>query len=355
MVPPGRLFANGVAAESYPRPPCNRIYMRRIGTHKDGSAAQRFCDYLTTLSIDAVADGDGTDWDIWIRNEEDVPRARTEWDAFQESPESAKYQVDEAVKRIRDEKVAEHQAQIAKHQKQSPARPERQSQPLGQASFAGAKQQTFPVTIGIIIVSVIASLTSHFAQPRAAREPGRITLEQRTFDSLSFVDPTAYAVTGDPYISIKEGQWWRFITPMFLHGDELHLAFNMLWIFFLGSTIERVQGSLFLVLVVVVTQAAGMLLQVMLPQTNALLPALTGSPFAIGASGAVYGLFGYLWIRPTLDPRYPVHLVPMNVIVMLAWLVICMTPAVENVANGAHIGGLVAGICVAIIGFLAQR
>jgi GlpG protein len=64
----------------------------------------------------------------------------------------------------------------------------------------------------------------------------------------------------------------------------------------------------------------------------------------------VYGLFGFLWLRPWIDPSYPVVLVPMNVAMMLGWLVLCLTPMGQNVANGAHLGGLVSGIAMALIG-----
>jgi GlpG protein len=226
---------------------------------------------------------------------------------------------------------------------------------MGPLTGATVKQQSIPVTIGIILISIVVSFTSHFGNPRGSRVPGKMTLEQQTYYGLSFVDWRDYQVSEDPFASIKKGQIWRFVTPMFLHGDEFHLAFNMLWVFFLGSAIERLHGSLFLVLLTLGTQVAGMMLQVLLPDANWMPEALHGSPFAIGASGAVYGLFGFLWIRPLLDPDYPIHLVPMNVALMLGWLVICMTPLIPNVANGAHLGGLFAGMLAAMAGHAMRR
>ena len=138
---------------------------------------------------------------------------------------------------------------------------------------------------------------------------------------------------------------------MFLHGDTMHLAFNMLMLYFLGSVIERLHGSLFFAILVVVTHVAGMLLQVSLPGAEslpAILERLAGTPFAIGASGAVYGLFGFLWIRPTIDPTYPIRMDSRNVMIMLGWLVFCMLPVLNlGVANGAHLGGLIAGMLIA--------
>jgi GlpG protein len=56
-----------------------------------------------------------------------------------------------------------------------------------------------------------------------------------------------------------------------------------------------------------------------------------------------------------VDPSYPIHMVPMNVVLMLGWLVACMTPLIPNVANGAHLGGLLAGMLAALVGRAIRR
>jgi GlpG protein len=344
--------------------------MRRIGTLQDSTQARHFCDYLVTLSIDAAVDSDGEGqdacWDIWIRDEKDVERARQAFTQFKESPKDSKFQVGAEASRIRDERVADQQRRESIQREAQRSMP-RQSSPLGSEIDAPVKQRGIPVTIAIIAISVVVSFTSHFGDPRGSRVPGKTTLEEKTYYGLSFVDWREYRKDGDPFASIRQGQVWRLVTPMFLHGDEFHLAFNMLWIFFLGSAIERLHGSLFFGLLTMGTQIAGMMLQVMLPGSEVLADffqgtpfeflseTLSGSPFAIGASGAVYGLFGFLWIRPMVDRSYPIHLVPMNVILMLGWLVACMTPLVENVANGAHLGGLLAGVAVGYFGYFIRR
>ena len=142
---------------------------------------------------------------------------------------------------------------------------------------------------------------------------------------------------------------------MFLHGSIFHLLFNMLWIFYFGSVIERLHGSLFFLVLTMCAQIAGMMLQVSLPVTDALPETLHGSPFAVGASGAVYGLFGYLWVRPAVDASYPIRLLPTQIMLMLGWLVLCMTPLIPNVANGGHLGGLFAGMLAAMVIQLIRR
>ena len=93
--------------------------MRRIGTLEDGSEARKFCDYLLTLDIDAAVDGgDGqpaAPWEIWIRNEEDVDRARIEWSKFQQAPNSPQYNVETKVAKIRDQKVDDQRRRLEQH------------------------------------------------------------------------------------------------------------------------------------------------------------------------------------------------------------------------------------------------
>lgn len=336
--------------------------MRRIGTLADGSLARRFCDYLVTLSIDATTDSDhepgdkepGRVWNIWIRDETDVDKARLEFVAFEESPNSDRYQVEDEVNRIRNDRIEEQQRRIKRQREMVRAMPSDRG--AGDLTGASVRQQSIPVTIGIIAIAVVASFSSEFGGRPGSRVEKNPTFAQQTYLGLSFVDQRDYVeAKGDPFASVRKGEVWRFVTPMFLHGDTFHLAFNMLWIFFLGSAIERLHGSLFFLLLTMSTQIAGMMLQVMLPAADFLPAALHGSPFAIGASGAVYGLFGYLWIRPMVDPGYPIHMVPMNVVLMLGWLVACMTPLIPGVANGAHLGGLLAGMLAALVAGLAIR
>lgn len=323
--------------------------MRRIGTLSDGSLAKRFCDYLLTLDVDATADsddGDPPEWNVWIRDEQHVDTARAEFSAFADAPEAEKYKVEKAVTRIRDERIAEEQKRLKQQRELVRSMPTQGGS--GPLSGASIRQQSIPITIAIIVLSVIASFATNFSRPRS--RGGEATLEQKAYFALSITDRRAYAESGDPYEMIKRGEVWRFITPMFMHGDPMHLAFNMLWIFFLGSSIERLQGSLFFAALALGTHFIGINAHVLMSQMDFLPPALSGSPFAVGASGAVFGLFGYLWVRPSVDPAYPIRLVPMNIALMLGWLVLCMTPLIPNVANGAHLGGLFAGMAAAMIG-----
>jgi GlpG protein len=335
--------------------------MRRIGNLPDRTQAQRFCDYLMTLAIESSAEQNsseqGSAWDIWIRDETDVQRARDEFAVFVAAPDDQKYQVAEQASRIREERVADHQRRL-KNQTDYGKKMTSRTAMSGPLAGVTVRQQNIPVTIGIIIVSVLVSFSSGFSRPRPSPKANEYSLEQKLHFELQFVDRREYVKTGDPFASVKHGEVWRLVTPTFMHGSTFHLAFNMIMLFFFGSAIERLHGSLFMGLLVLVTGAAGTLLQVMLPDPDSLpafLVGLSGTPFAIGASGAVYGLFGFLLMRPVIDPAYPIRMVPINVAIMLGFLVFCMTPMVQGIANGAHLGGLIAGMLAALVAFGHRR
>jgi GlpG protein len=339
--------------------------MRRIGTLETSQQARKLLGYLQSESVDAMIDlvddsqADGA-WNLWIRDEIDVDEAKAAYQEFLRAPASTKFDVPPA-ELPSPSNPGFARARQAERQRENDrmksARRQAASRDLNQLDMPVsdvARQQSIPVVIGIIVISVVMSLATNFSKPRGNRL-GTETLEQKIYRSTSFVDRELYLTEGeDSFASVRKGEVWRFVTPMFLHGDEFHLAFNMLWIFFLGSVIEKLHGSLFFALLVILTQLGGMALQVGLPAEDWVPKSLHGSPFVVGASGAVYGLFGFLLVRPWVDRRYPINLVPINVVLMIAMLVAGILEFVPNVANGAHLGGLAAGLILGAIPFFGR-
>ena len=139
-----------------------------------------------------------------------------------------------------------------------------------------------------------------------------------------------------------DGQYWRLITPAFLHFGWLHIVFNCLWLWDLGRRVEQVMGHLnmfmlFLVIAVV---------------SNASQFEFGGGGLFGGMSGVVYGLLGFSWIAPQLQPAWPIQPPKAIMIFMVGWLVVCMSGMVEvlgfgAIANAAHLGGL---LCGAVVG-----
>jgi GlpG protein len=146
------------------------------------------------------------------------------------------------------------------------------------------------------------------------------------------------------------GQYWRLVTPAFLHFSWLHIAFNCLWLWELGNRVERVMGpgnliGLFLVIAVVSNTSQH----------------LFGGPALFGGmSGVVYGLLGFSWVGARLQPAWSFSPSKPVMILMLVWLAVCIAGAVEGlgfgaVANAAHVGGLAAGAVLGAVFGLVSR
>ncbi|ANH97954.1 rhomboid family intramembrane serine protease [Pseudomonas koreensis] len=150
--------------------------------------------------------------------------------------------------------------------------------------------------------------------------------------------------------SLAAGQWWRLFTPMLLHFGILHLAMNGMWYWELGRRIESRQGSINLL---------GLTLLFGLVSNYAQF-AWSGPSLFGGLSGVLYGLLGHCWIFQLLAPN-PAYRLPRGVLVMmLVWLVICMSGLVSmigfgQIANAAHVSGLLIGCFTGLLGGLYNR
>jgi len=139
-------------------------------------------------------------------------------------------------------------------------------------------------------------------------------------------------------------QYWRFVTPVFLHFSWLHIAFNCLWLWDLGTRLEQVAGrvNMFLLFLVIAMVS------------NTAQDVFGAQGLFGGMSGVVYGLLGFSWVAPLFQPKWRIQ--PSNALMafMVGWLLLCATGLVEKVglgaiANAAHFGGLA---CGAVLGVL---
>ena len=128
---------------------------------------------------------------------------------------------------------------------------------------------------------------------------------------------------------VARGELWRVVSSGFLHGSPLHLLFNMLVLFQLGSAIEvrlgRARFAALYVLSLVGGSIGALLLQ---PPTTA----------ALGASGAVFGLMGAAVVLPRRG-RSPIEASIGGLLVIN----LVITFAIPNISIGGHLGGLAAG------------
>ena len=135
--------------------------------------------------------------------------------------------------------------------------------------------------------------------------------------------------------AIDAGQYWRFLTPIMLHGGLLHLGFNSYALYALGPETERIYGSGRFFAIYVLAGLAGS------------IASYVRSPsLSIGASGAIFGLIGalaaFFYSARSLIGAEASRQQVQQLIAMAA-INIVLGFAVEAIDNAAHIGGLVAG------------
>ena len=225
--------------------------------------------------------------------------------------------------------------------------------PRGRGISSFSYWKTAPATVVIVTISILITLLMYLP---ATRE---ILLRW-----LTFTDPWAaekwqhfYSADGGWANNFQiqfsllgsmlaQGQWWRLITPIFLHFSLLHIAFNAAMFLFFGQRIESRHGRktfLFLTLVFALF--------------SNLVQYFSGSIVDMfgGLSGIIYGFIGYCWIR-SKDMHDGYNVPPGIYVFMVIWLIVGYLGVLNGLglgalANGAHAGGLIAGM---IAGFLSS-
>lgn len=284
--------------------------MRLVGKLDDEDQARTFSDYLTQLEIDnqVALEPDGV-CEIWIISEDDVKHAEQLLAKFLETPGSEEYKdVSGKAKKVRRERQKE----------------ERRRGPevdVRTKVFGRKNAPQGSLTLFLIIVSVVVALFSGLG---------------KNYQFLSNLYITNIDGAGVYHLGLPEilsGQFWRLITPIFIHFGPIHLLFNMLWLKDLGSMIEDRKGVWFLGIFVVVNAVAGNLFQYLILD-----------PGFGGMSGVIYGLLGYAWMKSKYDPNAQIYLHKTTVVMMIGWFFLCLTGLMGPIANGAHGAGLVIGV-----------
>jgi rhomboid protease GluP len=143
--------------------------------------------------------------------------------------------------------------------------------------------------------------------------------------------------------SIIEGEWWRIITSMFLHIGLLHLFMNMLAVYYLGSIVERIYGSLRFLFIYFLAGIGGGLASFAFSMN-----------VSAGASGALFGLFGALLYFGTIHKQIFLQTMGKGVLLVIAINVV-FGFTVPQIDNAAHLGGLLAGFIASAIIHLPKK
>jgi membrane associated rhomboid family serine protease len=187
-----------------------------------------------------------------------------------------------------------------------------------QRYFARSRGDGPRITLTLVIIAVtsIVSLTALLTEPAT---------HDAIFELLQ-LDKQAVA----------HGEYWRLWSVTLLHLDYLHLGFNMYALYLAGTIVERWYGSLRFLAFYLACAAAGSTASFVFGEGN----------LAVGASGAVFGLFGVLLAAGRI--HHPVDRQSRGIVSRLMFLVIANIvlgfASGGSIDNAAHLGGLAAGL-----------
>jgi rhomboid protease GluP len=143
--------------------------------------------------------------------------------------------------------------------------------------------------------------------------------------------------------AVDRGEWWRLVTAAFLHGGLLHIAFNMFALFQVGMYLEALVGGPSLLVIYLVSMLG----------SGFSVYKFAYNDVTVGASGAIFGIFGALVaIGLSIGPRGR-SLVMQTLPIIGINLVIGFS--VPNISNAAHIGGLVSGFAAGFVLLTIRR
>lgn len=134
------------------------------------------------------------------------------------------------------------------------------------------------------------------------------------------------------YEVVKDGEYYRLLTCIFMHANVYHIFFNMYALYNIGKQIEKYYGKIKYLLIYLGSGIIG-----------SLFSATLTNNVSVGASGAIFGLFGAMVYfgykyRTTLDGFLRSGIIPIILINLLLGFII------PNVDVSAHIGGLLGGL-----------
>ena len=198
------------------------------------------------------------------------------------------------------------------------------SAPDGRARVVYARQtigrptaQTSPVSFAIMGITV-AIFVAGFLSPE---------IDRWLLENLALVN-----------FLVADGEWYRIFTAALLHGGLMHVFFNMYALYLFGPRLEQQVGS-----------AAFAALYVASAGVGSAVSYLFGPPLqvSVGASGAIFGLFG-AWLFVAWRMRTtPGGRAMFNQLFVLLAINLALPLLVRGIDWRAHVGGLLAGIGIA--------
>lgn len=210
-----------------------------------------------------------------------------------------------------------------------------------------------PAAVGVQCVDCVATASNEATHARSVERRLNakpvvtytlIALCVVSFVLQQFVDGWTSALTFAPFLG--ESEPWRFVTAGFVHGGIMHLALNMWCLWFVGVFLEPRIGKARFIALYLLSCIGGSVAVLWLATPVPYLEAITTGPVSwyqgtVGASGAVFGLFGAVALalkRWGGDPRSMLTVIGLNLVIGFV---------VQGISWQAHVGGLVTGVVLA--------
>ncbi len=356
---------------------------------------------------------------IWIVNEDHIEQAKKEFQTFLQDPENNRFQVKTALETpsLFSSTPSVSASQAYSSSEESSSKPTYQQTPHWAPNNPSPPQKIKPVTLYILMACVWIFIWSWMSAPDIDQEkipknlpflPFYVSSIYKTlaYDyprSNEIVDeliekygvealgqkqmPTgAYPLIQEynqspswnglyPYLisflkneplpqkaplfeKIGQNEYWRSVTPIFLHGNLIHLLFNGMWILVLGIQIEeRIKVLRYLLLIVI---------SAIISNTAQYL---VSGPNFIGISGVVCALLAFIWVREKKAPwegyRIPSSTFKMVLLFVLGMVVLQTISFVSDIyfnsafnpgiANTAHLAGGLTGYMMAKVPLFRKR
>ncbi|MBM3848528.1 MAG: rhomboid family intramembrane serine protease [Verrucomicrobia bacterium] len=295
--------------------------MRSIGVLKSHEHARRVVDTLRVQGIVAEAEaGEGGSYTVWVVDEDQLEAAARTLERFSSNPDADEF-AGNASKARAIETAERAEAEAA-------GRRVRNRREI--------VRNTGSVRFGIISSLLLLGMVAGFSLTQ-----GGDNIEATSKMFIGFAE----AVTGERLQEIRAGEYWRVLSPVFLHFGWIHLFCNAMWVLSLGALIEARRGPAFFLPFVFVAAAIPNLAEYF----------ITGNPFFGGMSGVTFAFTGYAWVKGNKDPGAGIHLDPATFTMVTIYFVLCwaeefgITGGLSvlgiggRVANIVHTAGLVLG------------
>jgi GlpG protein len=300
--------------------------MRQIGTLSQRSEAVRFTSYLVTQGIAAYPEEANGQWIIWVREEDRLADARSALSDFLADPGHARYQ------------DVERAAETLLRREHSRRESTRQNTVVMRERWRGVPSaRRRPLTIALVLLCGTIGLASEMGNND----------QNLVYRRLMFADPVRVhqgwrgESLDEKLVDVRGGQLWRILTPALLHLGPMHLAFNMVMFYQLGSIVEYRRGTWRLAVMMLVIALLSNLAQALAPNDWG------GTTMFLGFSGVVYGLIGYVWMKSRYQPELGIYIAQSTIVLAIAFMLFGFL-GFFRVANWAHGVGFLVGYVIGI-------